>query len=165
MLHFIHYQPITISKITAGASGICSGKINYFTFSFIRGSLRVGLLAISVSMCVALTLSYLTITCHIVYITCSRTFVFFNILGGVKCTHVISTSRCIYTCPVWSGMVWAIRFKALNSEDWSFLSQSKHMKWPGVNHRCKQAQRETCVLSQAQQSFTSLMNRSNTDHL
>ncbi len=32
------------------------------------------------------------------------TRLFFNILGGVKCTYVVSTSRCFYTCPVSSGM-------------------------------------------------------------
>ncbi len=101
---------------------------------------------------------------------------------------MVSTSRCIYTCPVSSGM--RLRHKWFERSD---LNQSrKH--WSGLftNHdwiavrperthevsRCKQAQREcagkgsllslpqsTCALSQAQQSFTSLinhMNRSNT---
>ncbi len=72
VLHFIHHQPIKISKIATGEIGIRSGKISNFTFSFIRGSLRVGLLAISVAMRVALTLSYLTITCHIAYNTLSH---------------------------------------------------------------------------------------------
>ncbi len=104
VLHFIHHQPIKWSKIATGESGISSGKISYFTFSFIRGSLRVGLLAVSVvAMRVALALSYLTITCHIAYNTLSHVC-FFNILGGVKCTYVVSKSRCIYTCPVSSGM-------------------------------------------------------------
>ncbi len=103
MLHFIHHQPITISKITAGASGICSGKIRYFTFSFIHGSLSVGLLAISVSACsfnAVISDYYMS---YSLYNMLSH-FVFFNSLGGVKCTHVISSSRCIYTCPVWTGM-------------------------------------------------------------
>ncbi len=41
-LHFIHHQPIKRPKIATGESGISSGKISYFTFGFIRGSLRVG---------------------------------------------------------------------------------------------------------------------------
>ncbi len=52
---------------------------------------------------VALALSYLTITCHIAYKTLSHVY-YFNILGGVKLAYVVSTTRCIYTCPVSSGM-------------------------------------------------------------
>ncbi len=52
-------------------------------------------------------------------ITRSHTFIIFYILGGVKLIFVVSTTRCIYTCPVLSGMrprpppevVWAIGFK------------------------------------------------------
>ncbi len=57
----------------------------------------------SAVMLVALALSYLTITCHIAYNTLSH-FYYFNILGGVKLAYVVSTTRCIYTCPVSSGM-------------------------------------------------------------
>ncbi len=90
-------------KIGTGEIGISSGNISYISFGFSRGSLRIGLLAISVAMRVALALSYLTITCHIAYKMLSHVF-FFYILGGVKFAYVISTSRCIYTCPVSSGM-------------------------------------------------------------
>ncbi len=69
MRHFIHHQPIIRSKIATGERGISTGKI---TLSFIRGSLRVGLLAVSVAMRVALALSYMTITCHIAYNTLSH---------------------------------------------------------------------------------------------
>ncbi len=66
---------------------------------------------------VALARSYLTVTCHIAYKTLSHVY-YFNILGGVKFAYVVSTTRCIYTCPVLSGMlprppsevVWAIEF-------------------------------------------------------
>ncbi len=95
-LHFIHHQPITRLKIATGERAASAGeKICYFMFSLIRNRLRVGLLAISVAMCLA----YLTTTCHIAYYTLSH-ICFFYILGGVKCAYVVSTSRCIYTCPV-----------------------------------------------------------------
>ncbi len=66
---------------------------------------------------VALAQSYLTITCHIAYKTLSHVY-YFNMFGGVKLAYVVSTTRCIYTCPVSSGMrprpppevVWAIGF-------------------------------------------------------
>ncbi len=45
---------------------------------------------------------------------------FFNILGGVKCTYVVSTSRCIYTCPISSGM--CLRHKWF---EWSDLNPSR----------------------------------------
>ncbi len=48
-------------------AAISSGKLGYFTFGFIRGSLRLSLLAISVAMHVAFALSYRSITCHIAY--------------------------------------------------------------------------------------------------
>ncbi len=41
--------------------------------------------------------------CHIAYNTVSHVY-YFYILGGVKFTYVVSTTRCIYTCPVSSGM-------------------------------------------------------------
>ncbi len=41
--------------------------------------------------------------CHIAYNTVSHIY-YFYILGGVKFTYVVSTTRCIYTCPVSSGM-------------------------------------------------------------
>ncbi len=37
------------------------------------------------------------------YNTVSHVY-YFYILGGVKFTYVVSTTRCIYTCPVSSGM-------------------------------------------------------------
>ncbi len=40
--------------------------------------------------------------CHIAYNTVSHVY-YFYILGGVKFTYVVSTTRCIYTCPVSSG--------------------------------------------------------------
>ncbi len=57
----------------------------------------------SAVMRVALAQSYLTITCHIAYKTLSHVY-YFYILGGVKFTYVVSTTRCIYTRPVSSGM-------------------------------------------------------------
>ncbi len=74
---------------------------------------------------VALALSYLTITCHIAYKTLSHVY-YFNILGGVKLAYVVSTTRCIYTCPVSSGMrprpppevVWAIGFISISNAFW-----------------------------------------------
>ncbi len=66
-VHFIHHKPITRLKISTGEISISSGKISYFTFGFIHGSLLVGLPAISVAMRVALAPSHLTITCHIAY--------------------------------------------------------------------------------------------------
>ncbi len=79
-----------------------------FTFSFIRSSLRVGFLKrcsaySSAVTLVALAQSYLTITCHIAYKTLSHVY-YFNIFGGVKLAYVVSTTRCIYTCPVSPGM-------------------------------------------------------------
>ncbi len=65
-------------KIGTGEIGISSGNISYISFGFSRGSLRIGLLAISVAMCVALALSYLTITCHIAYKMLSHIFFFFT---------------------------------------------------------------------------------------
>ncbi len=62
------------------------------------------------------------VECHRAYNTLSHAFIFFfYILGGVKFTYVVSTTRCIYTCPAWSGMrprpppevVWAIEFKSI----------------------------------------------------
>ncbi len=53
-------------------------------------------------MRVALVLSYLTVTCHIANKNLSHIY-YFNILGGVKLSYVVSTTRCIYTCPVSSG--------------------------------------------------------------
>ncbi len=44
--------------------------------------------------------------CHIAYNTVSHVY-YFYILGGVKFTYVVSTIRCIYTCPVSSGMTWS----------------------------------------------------------
>ncbi len=41
--------------------------------------------------------------CHIAYNTVSHVY-YFYILGGVIFTYVVSTTRCIYTCPVSSGM-------------------------------------------------------------
>ncbi len=62
--------------------------------------------------------------CHIAYNTLSHVY-YFYILRGVKFTYVVSTTRCIYTCPVSSGMwprpppevFWAIRFILQNA--WS----------------------------------------------
>ncbi len=62
--------------------------------------------------------------CHIAYNTVSQVY-YFYILGGVKFTYVVSTTRCIYTCPVSSGMrprpppevFWAIGFILQNA--WS----------------------------------------------
>ncbi len=140
-------------------------------------------------MRVALTLSYLTIICHIAYNTLSHVCIFY-ILGGGKCTYVISTSRCIYTCPVSSGMhprhKWFERSdlnpprKRLEFGGWSF--HDRIAVWPEKTEvtMCKQAQRECAgrlsALSPSvnmhyhkhtQQSFTSLvnhMNWSNTGH-
>ncbi len=100
---------------------------------------------------VALVLSYLTITYHIAYNTLSHVY-YFYILGGVKLAYVVSTTRCIYTCPVSSGMrprpppevVWAIGFISVSNVfrraftpglfriRW-LSDQKKRMKWPGVN--------------------------------
>ncbi len=52
-------------------------------------------------MLVALALSYLTIPCHIAYKTLSHLY-YFNILGGVKLSYVVSTTRCILSSFVWN---------------------------------------------------------------
>ena len=65
---------------------------------------------------------YLAITLHIAYNTLSHVY-FLAFLGGVQFTYVVSTTRCIYTCPVSSGMqprpppevVWAIGFKSVSN--------------------------------------------------
>ncbi len=75
----------------------------------------------STVMNVALALSYLAMTCHIVYNTLSHVC-YFNIFGGIICTYVVSTTSWIYTCPVSSGMcprqlsevVCAIGFKSIS---------------------------------------------------
>ncbi len=51
---------------------------------------------------VALALSYLTITCHFTFKMPSNVY-YFNIFV-VKLSYVVLTTRCIYTCPVSSGM-------------------------------------------------------------
>ncbi len=64
-----------------------------------------------------LYISAVIFDCHIAYNTVSHVYSFY-ILGGVKFTYVVSTTRCIYTCPVSSGMrprpppevFWAIGF-------------------------------------------------------
>ncbi len=98
-------------------------------------------------MFVALAPSYRTLTCHIVSKTLSHVN-YFNILGEVKLTYVVSTTRCIYTCPVWSGTPRPPPEVVLSDQvyiclqcvsegiyTWSFQDQIriKCMKWPGVN--------------------------------
>ncbi len=94
----------------------------------------------SAAILVALVLSYLAIMCHISN----------NML--TKFTSVVSTTRCMYTCPVLSAMhlrpppevVWVIWFKLVSKSvsegiyTWSFhdliaIQSEKCMKWPGVN--------------------------------
>ncbi len=103
---------------------VCWASATYFQFhsqQFAR-LLAEEILSSSTAMLEALALSYLTITCHIAYKTLSHIY-YFNILGGVKLAYVVSTTRCIYTCPVSSGMrprpppevVWAIGFKCMSN--------------------------------------------------
>jgi len=55
-------------------------------------------------MYLAVAPSYLTkITWHMAYNTLSHVY-FLAFLGVVTFTYVVSTTRCIYTCPVSSGM-------------------------------------------------------------
>ncbi len=85
---------------------VCWASATYFQFHLWQFARRLAEEIISYSsaaMRVALALSYLTITCHIAYKTLSHIY-YFNILGGVKLAYVVSTTRCIYTCPVLSGM-------------------------------------------------------------
>ncbi len=103
---------------------------------------------------VALALSYLTVTCHIAYKTLAHIY-YFNILGGVKLAYVVLTTRCIYTCPVSSGMrprpppevVWAIGFISFSK---TFTPGLFRISYPirKTTHevtRCKQPHRD-CVL-------------------
>ncbi len=68
--------------------------------------------------------------------TSSDTFIIFYMLEGVQFTHVVSTTRCIYTCPVLPGMrprpphegVWAIIWELICN--WELLQNA----WPGENN-------------------------------
>ncbi len=104
---------------------VCWPSASYFQFhsrQFARRLAEEILSYSSAAMRVALALSYLNITCHITYNTLSNVY-YFNIVGGVKLAYVVSTTRCIYTCPVSSGMrprsppevVWAIRFISVSN--------------------------------------------------
>ncbi len=75
----------------------------------------------SAAVRVALVQSYPAMTRHIAYNTLSHVY-YFNILGKVEVSFVVSTTRCIYTCPVLSRMhhrpppevVWAIGFQSVS---------------------------------------------------
>ncbi len=99
---------------------VCWASATYFQFALLLAEEILS--CSSAAMLVALALSYLTITCHTTYKTLSHVY-YFNILGGVKLAYVVSTTRCIYTCPVSSGMrprtppevVWAIGFISVSN--------------------------------------------------
>ncbi len=101
-MHFIHYQLISISETTTGESAASALErlVSLTTFNKDDCVLSVCDL-LSVSFVAA---SYLTVTySHLAYKTLSHVY-YFNILGGVKLVYVVSTTRCIYTCLVSSGM-------------------------------------------------------------
>ncbi len=103
---------------------VCWASVTYFQFhsrQFVRRLAEEILSYSSAVMLVALALSYLTVTCHIAYKTLSH--VYFNILGGVKLSNVVSTTRCIYTCPVSPGM--QPRPHLLKGFEWSDLYPSR----------------------------------------
>ncbi len=121
-LHFINYQLISRSKTLSftyrSARDISTGKISLsYTFNeddcvdvcvfqfhsrqFARRLAEEMLSYSSAAMSVALVQSYLTKMSY--SHTVSHVY-YFYILGGVKFTYVVSTTRCIYTCPVSSGM-------------------------------------------------------------
>ncbi len=121
-VHFIRYQLISISETATGecAASVlerwvslttfneddCVLSICDFQFHSRQFACRLAEEILSYSSAVtrvALALSYLTVTYHIAYKTLSHVY-YFNILGGVKLAYVVSTTRCIYTCPVSSGM-------------------------------------------------------------
>ncbi len=85
---------------------VCWASAAYFQFHSRQFARRLAEEILSYSSpvtLVTLALSYLTVTCHIAYKTLSHVD-YFNILGGVKLAYVVATTRCIYTCPVSSGM-------------------------------------------------------------
>ncbi len=141
-LHFINYQLISRSKSAQESTRHqhWKDKLSY-TFNeddcvlTVCVLLSVSFVAVCVSACWrdaqllirgdACCISAVISDCHLAYNTVSH--VYFYILGGVKFTYVVSTTRCIYICPVSSGMrprpppevFWAIGFilqKALSDQ-------------------------------------------------
>ncbi len=107
---------------------VCWASVTYFQFNSRQFACRLAEETPSYSSAVtlvALAWWYLTVTCHIAYKTLSRVY-YFNILRGVKFACVVSTTRCIYTCLVLSGMlprpspevVWAIGFVSISKAFW-----------------------------------------------
>ncbi len=125
---------------------------SYFQFhsrQFVRLLAEEILSYSSAAMRVALAQSYLNITCHITYNTLSHVY-YFNILGWVKFAYVVSTTRCIYTCPVSSGMrprpppevVWAIGFISVSEGIYTCFFHDRIAIRSEKTHevtRCKQA--------------------------
>ncbi len=100
-MHFINYQLISISETTTGESAASALErlVSLTTFNKDYCVLSVcDFLSVSF-----VAVSYLTVTYHLAYKTLSHVY-YFKILGGVKLAYVVSTTRCIYTCLVSSGM-------------------------------------------------------------
>ncbi len=120
-LHFINYQLISRSKTAIGERtasaleryvclillmkmivlSVCL-RLTLVSFAVVCASAcwrNTHLLICGDACCISAVIS----ECHIAYNTLSHVY-YFYILGGVKFTYVVSTTRCIYTCPVSSGM-------------------------------------------------------------